>query len=142
MKQAVIDASVVLKWYLKDEAHGANALMLLDKYILNRLDLFAPALLQYEVINALIIAQKRGRVKDETILKAIEGFASLEIKFMDISRLYITIMNYCRVYKCSAYDASYLSIAYHEGMPFITSDERLYNSVKKDLKWVKWIGDI
>jgi hypothetical protein len=24
---------------------------------------------------------------------------------------------------------------------FITADERLYNAVRKDLGWVKWLGD-
>ena len=29
-----------------------------------------------------------------------------------------------------------------EGITMITSDEGLYNAIKKDLKWVKWLGDI
>jgi predicted nucleic acid-binding protein len=40
------------------------------------------------------------------------------------------------------YDASYLAIADVEGITMITSDEGLYNTIKKDLKWVKWLGDL
>ena len=142
MKIAVVDASVILKWYLSDEEYSQKAIGLLDKYISNKLDFVAPSLLEYEVMNGLIIAQKRGRVEEEKILTAIDGFVNLEIKLKNLSSLYQRVIHYCKVYNFSAYDASYLSVAEEQGVPMITADERLYNMVKKDLKWVKWIGDI
>lgn len=78
MKRIVVDASVALKWYLGDEEHGQKALGLLDKYISDELVMLAQSLLEYELINGLIIARKRGRVKGENILKAIDGFMNLE----------------------------------------------------------------
>jgi len=33
-------------------------------------------------------------------------------------------------------------VAENAGVPLVTADEGLYNSVKKRLNWVKWIGDI
>ncbi len=142
MKVTVIDASVILKWYLSDEEYSQKAIGLLDKYVSNELDLLAPTLLEYEVMNGLIIAQRRGRVKEEKILLAMDGFVKLGIKLINLSRLYPRVIHYCKVYNFSIYDASYLSLAEEEGIPMITGDERLYNTVKKDLKWVKWIGDI
>ena len=47
MKIAVVDASVVLKWYLPDEKYSHKALRLLDNYIADELDLLAPSLLEY-----------------------------------------------------------------------------------------------
>jgi len=29
-----------------------------------------------------------------------------------------------------------------KGIPLITADEGLYNTVKKDLRWVTWLGDV
>ena len=142
MKRLVIDASVVLKWYLTDEEYGEKALNLLTKYISNELDFLAPPLLEYEVVNGLIIAQKRGRIKEEKILLAIDGFMDLNIKLKDFSQLYPRALYYCKIYNRSVYDASYLAIAESEGIAVITDDKRLYNAVKKDLKWVKWLGDI
>lgn len=142
MKRTVIDASVVLKWYLADEKYGQKAIGLLDEYLSNELDILAPSLLEYEVINGLIIAQKRARIKKEKILTAIEGFVSLEIKLKNLHLFYPLVLNYCKVYKLSAYDASYLALADEEGIPLVTADEGLYNATKKELKWVKWIGDI
>jgi predicted nucleic acid-binding protein len=142
LTRIVMDASVVLKWFLVDEEHGEKAMSLLGQYISNELDILAPSLLEYEVINGLIIAKKKGRIKEEKILTAMEGFLYLEIKLINLSHLYAKVLYYCRIYSRSAYDASYLAVADELGVPLITADEVLYNGVKKDLKWVKWLGDI
>lgn len=142
MKQAVIDASVVLKWYLADEQHGEKALGLLNKYISNELHILAPSLLEYEVINALVIARKRGRIEEETLLSAIDGFLGLGIELKNLSMFSTRVLHYCKVYNRSAYDASYLALAEEDGIPLITSDRVMYNAVQTDLQWVKYLGDI
>ena len=141
MKRLVVDASVVLKWYLPDEAYGENALSLLHRYIADDVGLIGPSLLEYEVVNGLVIARRRGRIEEGKILAAIEGFLDLGIPFVDLSTLYGTVVHYCNVYHCSTYGASYLALAEREGVMLITADERLFNAVKKDLAWVKWLGD-
>jgi predicted nucleic acid-binding protein len=142
VKGIVLDASVVLKWYLDDEKYGQKALYLLTKYISNELDILAPSLLEYEVINGLIIAQKRGRIKEEMIHTAVDGFINLGIRLKNLYSFYTRTLHYCKVYNRSVYDASYLAVAEEESMPLVTADEGLYNAVKKDLKWVKWLEDI
>ena len=142
MKSVVLDASVIMKWYLYDETYGQKALDLLHKFITKELNILSPSLLEYEVINGLTIAQKRGRIKEEKILSAIEGFFDLQIDLKDLSHFYHRSLHYCRVFNRSLYDASYLALAETEGIPLITADESLHNAVKKDLKWVKWIGEI
>ena len=142
MKSAVLDASVILKWYLIDETYGQKALALLHKFITKDLSILSPSLLEYEVINGLTIAQKRGRIKEEKILAAIEGFFDLQIDLRDLSHFYQKSLYYCKVYNQSLYDASYLALAETEGIPLVTADETLFNTVKKGLKWVKWLGDV
>ncbi len=39
------------------------------------------------------------------------------------------------------YDSHYLALAEIIGLEFWTGDERLYNTVKHRLSWVKWLGD-
>lgn len=140
MRRIVIDASVALKWYLADEEHSQKALGLLEKYISNELEMLAPSLLEYEVINGLVIAKKRGRIQEDKILMAIDGFISLELKLKNLSLYYPQVIHYCKVSR-STYDASYLALADQEKIPLITADKDLFNAVKKDLKWIIWLGD-
>jgi len=142
MNRVVLDASVVLKWYLADEALGEKALGLLHKYVSQKLDILAPSLLEYEVVNGLVIAQRRGRIQEETVLAAIAGFFDLDIALQNLSLFHRKVLRYCAMYSRSAYDASYLAIAVEEGLPMITADEGLYKAVRKDLGWVEWLGDV
>jgi len=142
LTRIVIDTSVVLKWYLADEENGQKALAILDKYVSNELDILAPSLLEYEVINGLIIAKKRGRIQEKKILTAIEGFISLEIKLISLSLYYPKVIHYSKIYNRSAYDASYLALADDEDISLVTADKGLYAVVKKDLKWVEWLGEL
>jgi len=142
LKRIVIDTSVVLKWFLSDEKFSRPALALLDKYVSFELEIVAPSLLEYEVLNGLQIAGKRGRIpKDKTIM-AVEGFLGLEIEKRDISSFYPRIMHFSETYNLTVYDASYLGVADEEGIELITADKNLYNRVKKDLNWIKRLGDI
>jgi len=141
VKKAVIDASVILKWYLVDEKFGIKALRLLGEFVSNELDILAPSLLEYEVMNGLMIAQKRGRIKEEKILAAVEGFVNLGINLKSLSHLYPHVVHFCKTYHRSVYDASYMALALDEGISLITADEGLFNAIKKELKWVKWLGD-
>ena len=142
MKQVVLDASVILKWYLADEADGQKALGLLNAYISDQLEIVSPSLLEYEVVNGLFIAQKRGRMDEDKILFAIGGFIDLDITMKTLLDFYPKVLDYCRVYNLSVYDGTYLALADELRIPFITSDRGLYHAVTKHLKWVKWLGDI
>jgi predicted nucleic acid-binding protein len=137
----VLDASVILKWYLLDEEHGEKALEFLNRFVSDDLEIIAPALLEYEVINGLVAARKRGRLQEDLIVSAVEGFMNLGLRMVGLSGLYSRVIHFCKAYNRSAYDASYLALAESEKISFITADETLYNSVKKDLNWVKWLGD-
>ncbi|MEE8605866.1 MAG: type II toxin-antitoxin system VapC family toxin [Candidatus Aminicenantaceae bacterium] len=142
MKRIVIDASVVLKWFLADEKLSQPALALLDKYVSFELEIVAPSLLEYEVLNGLHIARKRGRIPQDNTIMAVEGFLGLEIEKKDISSFYPRIMHFSETYNLTVYDASYLAVADEEGIELVTADKNLCNRVKKALKWSKWLGDI
>jgi predicted nucleic acid-binding protein len=142
MKELVIDASVVLKWYLKDEQWGQKADWLLDQHVSGNVTLFGPTILYYEVLNALLVAERMGRTDGGVTENAFGGFVDLDIHFLDPFVDYSEILDLARVFHRSIYDASYLSIARKHHIDFVTGDKRLYNDVKTKLKWVQWIGDV
>jgi predicted nucleic acid-binding protein len=39
------------------------------------------------------------------------------------------------------YDATYLAVAQINDCDFWTADEKLYNVVRDELDWVRWLGD-
>ena len=141
MKHLVIDASVILKWYLPDEEFGAKALSLLHRHVGEEIALFAPTILPYEVLNALIVAERMGRIKKEVTSKSFNAFLKLDIGFIDPFIEYQDVLSLARSFNRSIYDASYLFLAMKNKTDFVTGDKRLYNSVNKELKWVKWIGE-
>ncbi len=140
MKRVVIDASVVLKWYLSDEEHGEKALDILDGHASDHFSLHAPALLEFEVANGLTIAKRRARVGDNDVLKAMDGFTGLGIGLYPLSPLFRKVLDYSDKYGISAYDAAYVALAEDLKANVVTADKRLFNSTRK-LKLVKWIGD-
>ena len=70
------------------------------------------------------------------------GLLAFSIKLKDLHLYYPRVLKFSRTYNRSAYDASYLALAAEEATVFITADGDLYKTVKKDLKWVTWPGDV
>jgi predicted nucleic acid-binding protein len=137
----VVDASVALKWYLDDEALGTKALEILTSYVSDDLDILAPSLIEYEVINGLNIAKKRGRIAKDKFQTAIKGFFGLEITIHDISYFYEKALELLSSHDISSYDASYLALAEYEQIFFVTADKVLYETVGMKLKYTRWVED-
>ncbi len=142
MKELVIDASVILKWYLPDEEFAQKALNILYRHVSGEIALYAPTILPYEILNALIVAERMGRVNEEVTKNAFNAFLDLEINFLNPFLDYQGIISLARSFGRSVYDASYLAVANKRDIDFVTGDRRLFNAVRKELKSVKWIGQI
>jgi predicted nucleic acid-binding protein len=139
--EIVVDASLALKWVL-EEPYSAEANELLENWGGQRNKLLAPALFLYEVTNALtkriqrhqltlVQAKERLRffLESGPLLQQIGAVHSRALELVDRFRL------------STAYDAHYLALAEFQRCEFWTADERLWNSVKRELHWVHWLGE-
>lgn len=141
MKAWVIDASVVLKWYFPDEEGAEQALSLLRDHVEEKVELQAPSLIDYEVLNGVLVALRKGRLQGEQMIHIVENFQKVAVHREEVGELFPRILSLSESYGRSAYDASYLALAEARGAGLITADRRLYNTVSKELPWVLWIED-
>ncbi len=142
MKVLVIDASVALKWFFDDEDHLEDAISLLRSYTDGTLELLAPDILYHEVLNAFLIAKRRKRIRNELIDEAIDGFLALEIEFASVLEIAGRVLHYAEQYGLTFYDASYIALAEEKEALMVTSDRRLYEAVRKEITFVKHLGDV
>lgn len=136
----VIDAGVILKGYFADEAGHECAQLIIKEYAEGLVELHAPHLIMYEVVNALIVAGNRHRLTNEQINEIITEIKEIEINLIDISDIQ-RLFDISLEYGSSAYDASYIFLSESLNMKLVTADTKFYNAVKGKIPEVIWIED-
>lgn len=123
MSGIVVDASVTLSWCFPDEQTPV-ALNVLDRLNAGEQAL-VPAFWSVEVLNSLLIGEKRGRISPEqteaflSTLRAIGpalDSASPEQVFGPVQAL-------CRAHRLTPYDALYVELAMRTQSPLATLDQ-------------------
>jgi len=77
----IVDASVLLCAFFPDEAQP-QAQKLLSQHVAGRVQLKAPALLVYELSNAICQAERRKRITTAQADEILQAFAGLEIEII------------------------------------------------------------
>jgi predicted nucleic acid-binding protein len=134
----ILDASVLLSAFFPDETQE-QAQSVLREHEAGRVLLKAPALLTYEVTNAVWQAERRGRISSVQTNEILQAAAGLDIELFPLE--WGESLHLARRFGRSAYDGAYLTLAERLGETLITGDLRLYNVVHPALGWVVWIGD-
>jgi predicted nucleic acid-binding protein len=120
----VIDASVALAWSLVDEfSDYADA-------VLERVTsegAVVPAHWPLEVANALLVAERRGRIPSEAVDEIGRALADLniDIRPIEVSTTFWDVLERAREYDLTVYDAAYLALALSRGVPLATLDDHL-----------------
>jgi len=126
-KEVIVDASVVVKWFVEEE-YSREARLMRDAYANRLIDIAVPSLLPYEVLNALKYSGAFGEEELKEVAKTLEDFQltlyNLEGKLAEKSvelamRKGITI-----------YDASYVALAQILNTELYTADEKLIRKVR------------
>ncbi len=120
----VLDCSVTMAWIFPDEAAEATD-RLRDSLVESKA--FVPSLWPVEVGNALLIANRRGRVRvaEWSEIRANLEALPIEIDPVTTSRVWGTSLQLAETHQISAYDAMYLELAVRLQLPLATLDRAL-----------------
>ncbi len=127
----VLDCSVALAWCLPDEqdSYADRVLeLLVDQQAI------VPEWWHLEVINVLLVAQRRERVAAEKIHLILQMLNDLNIS-SDQKTININdagFLAFCQQHQVTGHDATYLYLAQRENLPLATLDEKL-KSVAEDM---------
>lgn len=138
----IVDASVVLKWYLKEE-HIDVAQRMLDRMLDGSMTLLQSPLLALEVINSLRSAILSKRLLQEEALWAVEDFFALEMHRLEpfTNDEYQRMLTLSLQHTISMYDASYLVSAQRMNCHVYTADRKLYNKTNGAVDYIRWIEE-
>ena len=118
MTQLVLDASVLLKWFAKDEERGsAEARELRRTYEAGRLDVVVPSLIFAELLN---VAGRRWGWDARALVAMAEV---LDVMDLDVGEPELDRIATWTARGLTAYDALYVSLAEERGIPLVTDDE-------------------
>jgi predicted nucleic acid-binding protein len=120
----VLDCSVTMAWYFKDESSAyANTV----RRALSGLGAIVPALWPLEVANTLVVAERRKRSTEAEAAKWLRFVQLLPIRVDEetSARVWSDILPLARSHGISAYDAAYLELALRRGLPLASLDDRL-----------------
>jgi len=126
----VVDASIALTWCFEDEVTEAT------EAIGTRVDsegAVVPDLWRLEVANALMLAERRGRLKRSNMEQRLELLAALPIA-IDANtaiRAWTDTLLLARAERLTLYDAAYLELAIRRDVELATLDRDLRRAARK-----------
>ena len=126
----VVDNSVVMSWCFKDETNQyADAI--LD--CLSEATAFVPSIWPLEVVNVLLVAERKKRLNEADSVRFITLLSQLPIIVAHErpERMMKDLLALGRSNNLSSYDASYLDLSMRKGIPIATLDTRLITASKK-----------
>jgi len=135
----VLDASVVLTWCFPDEnAPLAHKVAHMFKQGGSAL---TPSFWPHEVLNALLVGEKRKRISTGLIQTFLADLAALPIVLQELQAdaVFDRIQSLSREHGLTAYDAAYLDLAQTNGLPVASLDDDLVRACRK--AGVKLIGE-
>jgi predicted nucleic acid-binding protein len=119
LREVVLDASVVLKWFAAEQRGSCEARQLRDDYQAGRLSVVVPSLLFLELLN---VVGKRWRWEAEAVAELAEalGDLSFEVSEPELPSVASWISR-----GLTAYDAAYVALAERRDLELVTDDDAI-----------------
>ena len=124
----ILDCSATMAWCFEDEA-SQYADAVLD--CLQSQTAIVPRLWHIEILNVLLVGERRHRIDKEDSREFLEVLQALDIQ-TDATSIFLNdpnVIHLGRKHQLSAYDAVYLELAIRERLQIATQDKKLRNVV-------------
>lgn len=126
----VVDASVVLRWFVSQPGHEEAAVWLHD-FVSDDELLVGPDLLRFEVFGGLCRLQPRREPR--WAFRCFDRFERLGIRSLATTReLFERAADLSRTLRIGGYDAIYLAHADALDVPWLTADAKAVRRLRKD----------
>ena len=128
-KEFVVDNSVVMSWCFQDEvnSYADNVLGCLAES-----SAFVPSIWPLEVVNVLLVAERRKFLKEADSIQFIRLLLKLPIRieYQSPEAIMKDVMWLARAHGLSSYEASYLDLAMKINLPLATLEKKLKKAAK------------
>lgn len=125
-KEVVIDSCVVAAWFLPDEK-DEKSLTLVDH--LPELKLNTPSIFVYEMMNILLMAERRKRINSADVDRILKSIDKLPLTIDEINPhvwANNNIHSFARAHNLTIYDAAYFELSARlGGIPLLTNDKKM-----------------
>lgn len=124
MSSLALDGSAALAWCFDDEETETSKSLRQD---IRANGAIVPRLWRLEIANALLKAERRGRLTSTRTASLLNLLREMPIVIDDEtdSRAFGETLQLARTHKLSAYDAAYLELALRKALPLATFDRAL-----------------
>ena len=132
MTRFVLDASIVLTWCFPDE-EAQKAEKISERIALGDQPA-VPAFWRHEVLNALLVSEKRKRLTSKLIEAFINDLERLpaEIDTPAAETVFHSTQDLCRKHGLTPYDAAYLELAMRHRIALATTDDALERAARAE----------
>jgi predicted nucleic acid-binding protein len=120
MADVVVDTSTVVKWYIPEQDHE-RARTLRDDFLDGKHDLYAPALMPFEALNALSYS---GHYDGERLVEAANSLGKYGVELVPF-RACGPVAEITTAVDVTAYDAAYVALAVDREATAYTADATL-----------------
>jgi len=125
----VVDNSIVMSWCFQDESCPYA-----DRVLESLSDATAlvPSIWPLEVVNVLLVAERRKRLSGAASVRFLTLLSQLPIavEHEQQEKMMTGLLALARTNHLSSYDASYLDLSMRKGIPLATLDTRLKEASK------------
>lgn len=133
----ILDASVVYKWFAKNEEYSHLALNILQKHVNGQEKIIVPDLILYELANAWVTKKALPSARVKINLKDLQD-ARLGIESSTFN-LIAKAATFAKKYNVTVYDAIYAVLAKEKRCGLITADKKFIE--KTNLPFVKLLKE-